>query len=384
MPTAVSSRRRSGNSRRAAESLSRSAAHSPFLAGRGLAEAAARRLAPPARGRRVVLLFDRKLPARRIGALARALTRRGAPPRLLPWPGGEKGKTREGKARLEDRLLSLGCGRDTFLIVAGGGSLLDLGGFTAATFARGIPWAALPTTLLAMADAAIGGKTAVNTPAGKNLIGAHHPPVTVIADLAYLDTQSVSARADGLAEIIKIAVARSPALFRRLERVGRRGLDPRGRILAALIAEAVRLKQQVVGVDEREAGPRRALNLGHTLAHALEGEFPGGISHGQAVSIGLVAACRIAEAVTGFGPSGTARVEEALRRAGLPVRLPAGSDPAALLRRARADKKAAGGRPRWVLPSRIGTLDPCGGIWARVVPEPVVRSVLDSMAAADR
>src|SRR5262245_19561038 len=270
MPTGASSRRRSGNSRRAADAAGfpphahraraagmtkRFAARTAFLAGRDISAAAARLIAPRARGRRVILLYDRRLSPKRIRALARALERSRVHARLLPWPGGERIKTREGKARLEDRLLTLGYGRDTFLIVAGGGSLLDLGGFTAATYARGIPWAALPTTLLAMADASIGGKTAVNTPAGKNLIGAHHPPVCVFADLAFLDTQSAAARADGLAEIIKMAVALSPALFLRLERIGRGGLDPRGRGLAALVTEAVRLKQQVVGADEREGGP---------------------------------------------------------------------------------------------------------------------------------
>jgi 3-dehydroquinate synthetase len=225
------------------------------------------------------------------------------------------------------------------VVAFGGGALLDVAGFAAATYLRGIRWVAVPTTLLAQVDAAHGGKTALDHAAGKNLIGAFHPPATVVCDTDLLRTLPPREICSGLAEVVKHAVIGAPGL---LERAGRD--DP-----ASFVAEAAAVKLAIVARDPREQGERRLLNLGHTLGHAYEQASGYALSHGEAVALGLRAACRIAARHCGFR-DGKA-VEAALDRCGLPSR---GALPFEALEALGHDKKRAGGRLRWVLPVALG------------------------------
>ena len=252
----------------------------------------------------------------------------------------ERIKTVDTWRQVLDALVDHGLDRDAMLIAFGGGVILDLAGFAAATYLRGIRWIALPTTLLAMVDAAHGGKTGVDHPAAKNLIGAFHPPVEVLADFDVLRTLPEREMRGGLAEVVKHAVIGAPGL---LARAGRD--DP-----ASFVAEAAQVKLEIVERDLREQGERRHLNLGHTLGHAVERASRYALHHGEAVAVGLRAACRIAEEHCGFAESGA--VNEALDRCGLPTRAEVGREE--VLDALRHDKKRREKRLRWVLPLRVG------------------------------
>jgi 3-dehydroquinate synthetase len=257
----------------------------------------------------------------------------------LALPGGEGAKTAATWQRVIDALVAEGLDRAGVVVAFGGGALLDVAGFAAATYVRGIRWVAVPTTLLAQVDAAHGGKTAIDHPAGKNLIGAFHAPAAVVCDTDLLATLPEREVRSGLAEVVKHAVIGAPAL---LDRVGRD--DP-----AAFVEEAAAVKLAIVARDPREKGERRLLNLGHTLGHALERASGYSLSHGEAVALGLRAACRIAERHCAFRDR--AAVEAALDRCGLPSRA---ALPFEALGALRHDKKRAGGRLLWVLPVALG------------------------------
>jgi len=282
------------------------------------------------------------------------LSRRGVDAALLTFARGERSKTRETKARLEDRLFALGAGRDTVVVALGGGVTGDLAGFLAATWHRGVPLIAIPTTLLAMVDAALGGKTAVDLPGGKNLIGAFHQPAALWADLDVLPTLAARTYRAGLAEAVKTAVVCDAALFDRLEAqvVPLLRRDPRA--VSPLVARCLALKGAVVASDEREAGRRAILNFGHTAAHAIEGATDFQVSHGDAVAIGLVAESRLACRMTGFPPEHADRIEALLHAFGLPVKPPRGLDAKRLVGAASRDKKTRAGVVRCVLPEMLG------------------------------
>jgi len=279
----------------------------------------------------------------------------GAPRLLLQ--GGEGVKTVATWQRVIDALVAEGLDRDGCLVAFGGGALLDVAGFAAATYLRGIRWIAVPTTLLAQVDAAYGGKTALDHPAAKNLIGAFHAPAAVVSDTDLLRTLPEREVRSGLAEVVKHAVIGAPAL---LDRVGR--IDPRW-----LVMEAAAVKLAIVRRDPREGGERRLLNLGHTLGHAFERASGYSLSHGEAVALGLRAACRIAARHCGFREG--AAVEAALDRCGLPSRGALPFDD--LLGALRHDKKRAGGALRWVLPVKLGDVRLFDD-----VPEALVRECL--------
>jgi 3-dehydroquinate synthase len=304
--------------------------------------------------RRVVVIADARVARLHAGPLVGRLTEGAPPPLLLTFPPGERSKTRETKARLEDRLLAAGVGRDAVVVALGGGVSGDLAGFVAATWHRGVPFVAIPTTLLAMVDAALGGKTGVDVPGGKNLVGAFHQPRLLWADVHVLRTLPDRVYRAGLAEVVKTAVALDAALFRRVER-DKEALAARDlRTVDAVVARCLRLKGRVVADDERESGPRAALNVGHTAAHAIEAASGFTIPHGEAVAIGLVAEARLAVRVTGFPPGQVARIEALLAGFGLPVRVPGRLDRRRLIAAAQRDKKTRGGVVRAALPARIG------------------------------
>ena len=298
---------------------------------------------------------------------------------LFTFYGGEPAKTRETWARLTDEMADARLGRDTVVVSLGGGIATDLAGFVAATFMRGVPVAHVPTSLLAMVDASIGGKCGVDIPAGKNLVGAFHQPSAVILDpLCLLSLPHAELRA-GTAEVLKHGVILDESFFDRTVAALPTLLGPEGAASAEMldmIRRAVAIKCDVVRRDERESGLRHVLNFGHTIGHALELVSHFAIPHGEAVSIGMVIEARLAEAM-GLGAVGTAeRLEVALKAAALPTTRPDHLDPEAIISATRLDKKARAGAVRYALPSRIGAMAPGDGQWSVPVPDQVVREVL--------
>jgi 3-dehydroquinate synthase len=290
---------------------------------------------------------------------------------------GEAQKTRETWSRLTDELLASHCGRDTTIIALGGGVVGDLAGFVAATFMRGIPYVQVPTSLLAMIDASVGGKTGVDTQAGKNLVGAFHPPAAVIADTTVLETLPVEHLRAGLAEAIKHGVIADAAYLGDVEQLASTidRLDVEGEALLSLIARSIEIKADVVRRDEREGGVRKVLNFGHTIGHAVELCSRYTLLHGDAVAIGMVYEGTIAERI-GVAEHGTSeRIRQVVRAAGLPYRRPATMSVEAIFQATHGDKKARGGRPEYALPNRIGYMSPARG-WSMAVDDDIVRSVL--------
>jgi 3-dehydroquinate synthase len=263
-------------------------------------------------------------------------------------PDGEAAKDIGVAARLWSRLAVHRTSRFDVIVGVGGGAVTDLAGFVAATWLRGVPLVLVPTTLLAVVDAAIGGKTAVNIAAGKNLVGAFHPPAGVLADLAALASLPAPQYVSGLAEVIKAGFVSDPAILDLIEADPAGAASPGGRHERELVERAVRMKAGVVAADLREAGPREMLNYGHTLGHAIEHAEGYRIPHGHAVAIGMTFAAAVAR-LAGRLDEATARRQHAILAAvGLPTRYRAGAWPD--LREAMAvDKKARGARLRLVV-----------------------------------
>jgi 3-dehydroquinate synthase len=296
---------------------------------------------------------------------------------VLTIPTGERHKTRESWARLTDELLAAGFGRDSTVVALGGGVVGDLAGFVAATFMRGIPVVQLPTTLLAMIDSSVGGKTGVDTPAGKNLVGAFHPPSLVISDPAALATLPPEQLRSGLAEAIKHGVIADERYFERVVAdLPTLLAQPSGPGMLGLISRSVEIKADVVARDEREGGLRKTLNFGHTLGHAIESESGYRLLHGEAVAIGMVLESVLAERV-GVAEAGTARrVRDAVERAGLPASRPEDMNADRVLAATRSDKKARRGTAEFALPRRVGAMAGEETNWAVRIDEDAVLAVL--------
>ncbi|HEU4584649.1 MAG TPA: 3-dehydroquinate synthase [Gemmatimonadaceae bacterium] len=296
---------------------------------------------------------------------------------VLTVPTGEQHKTRESWAQLTDELLALECGRDTTIVALGGGVVGDLAGFVAATFMRGIPVVQLPTTLLAMIDASVGGKTGVDTPAGKNLVGAFHPPSLVLSDPAVLATLPAEQLRAGLAEAIKHGVIADENYFERtVGDIPALLARPSGVEMLELIARSVEIKADIVTRDEREGGVRKTLNFGHTLGHAIESESGYELLHGEAVAIGMVLESALAERTGTAEPGTLLRVRGAVERAGLPTARPAGMSADRILAATRSDKKARRGMAEFALPKRVGEMAGAETDWAIRIDEDAVLAVL--------
>ena len=295
---------------------------------------------------------------------------------LFEFPAGEWNKTRETWAALSDRMLARQFGRDAAVIALGGGVVGDVAGFVAATYMRGVPYVQVPTTLLAMIDSSIGGKTGVDVPAGKNLLGAFHQPRLVLADLEALASLSAQQLAAGMAEAVKHGVIADAAYFATLERDAGAitARDPGA--LERLVARSVELKAGVVAADEREAGCRAILNFGHTVGHAIEATAKFAALHGEAVAIGMAFEGRLAEDL-GIAERGTAdRIRRVLERYGLPLELPETATTDALIAAMQLDKKSREGTVQFALPLAIGRMYADGQSWTVAAPEQVVRKVL--------
>lgn len=298
---------------------------------------------------------------------------------LIGFDDGEPHKTRETWAALTDRMLELRFGRDSCVVAVGGGVTGDVAGFVAATYMRGIPLVQVPTTLLAMIDASVGGKTGVDTPAGKNLVGAFHSPQVVIADPAVLATLPPLQLRSGLAEAVKHGAILDADYFGWIHAHADGLLSLDGAALAQLVARSVQLKADIVSADPLETGKRAILNFGHTIGHALE-RFAGyTIPHGFAVSVGLCVEAALGEAAGVTQPGTADALRALLARLDLPVR--AEYQPDALLDAMVVDKKARASQPRFVLLRAVGACAPdARGAWTHAVDLDTVRTTLQTAA----
>jgi len=296
---------------------------------------------------------------------------------LLTFPAGEWNKTRDTWASLSDRMLAAHFGRDSAVIALGGGVVNDVGGFVAATYLRGISLVQVPTSLLAMIDSSIGGKTGVDVPAGKNLLGAFHQPRVVVADTDLLGSLSSNQLSAGLAEAVKHGVIADADYFAFLERDYAAIFAKHAPALERVVRRSVEIKAAVVAQDERENGKRAILNFGHTVGHAIEATSKYEVLHGEAVAIGMVYEGRIAETL-GIAPAGTAqRIAGALERLHLPIERPDASHVDQLIGAMRNDKKVRAGEIRLALPSAIGKPHGDDGHgWTVAVDDSLIRQVL--------
>jgi 3-dehydroquinate synthase len=279
---------------------------------------------------------------------------RGARVTEIVVPDGEQAKGWETLQRVFDALLAARCGRDTLLVALGGGVVGDLAGFAAAVYQRGIDFVQVPTTLLAHVDSSVGGKTAINHPRGKNMIGAFHQPRAVIADLATLDSLPERELRAGIAEVIKHGLALDADFFQWLEQNIDKLLARDRGALAHAVRRSCELKAAIVAADEREAGARALLNLGHTFGHAIEaGTGYGTWLHGEAVAAGMVMAAELSLRLGSIDGKDVLRIRQLVSRAGLPVKAPP-LRPEELVALMSVDKKAAKGVTRFVVLDRIG------------------------------
>jgi 3-dehydroquinate synthase len=324
--------------------------HLGTFAPRAAAELVAAALGPAVTG--VALLVDAGLATRapRLEPLTAALAARLPGVERLSLPAGEACKSLGEIERTVEWLAARGYDRRGALVGIGGGAATDHAGFAAAIYLRGIPFVTVPTTLLAMVDASVGGKTGVDLRAGKNLVGAFHQPRAVVADLEFLDTLPARERTAGLAEVVKCGFIADAKILDLLETAGPE-LSPD--LVLELVTRAVRVKAEVVAADETEGGRRAILNFGHTIGHALEAASGYELLHGEAVALGMIAALDLG-AELGIGPPAlAARGRALLRRLGLPIDLARRLD-AAVLARLTVDKKRHGDLIRFVFCPAVG------------------------------
>ena len=345
------------------------------LIGNNLLNRAGGLIAPVLPQPRCVIVTDETVASLHLPALQNNLTEVGVSYAAIVVPPGEASKSFQTWQHVVETLLTQKVDRHTTVIALGGGVIGDLAGFAAAATLRGLPFIQIPTTLLAQVDSSVGGKTGINTPQGKNLIGAFHQPNLVIADTGILSTLSPRERRAGYAEIVKAGLIADASLYEWCEANAKAMLGGDSILLGEAVEKAVRFKAQVVGDDEREAKPnngRALLNLGHTFAHALEAEtgYGQGLLHGEAVATGLVLATHLS-ATLGLCPQeDTSRVSAHLESIGLPIRI-AGLPVERLLSHMKQDKKMRGGRLTFVLTHGIGQ-----AFTSNDVPEEAVRATL--------
>ena len=331
-------------------------------------------------GSRYVVVSDETVARLHGGPTAEHLRSTGRAVDLLTFPAGEGNKTAAQWAVLLERLGSLGFGRDGCVVAVGGGVTGDLAGFVAATFARGVPFVQVPTSLVAMIDASIGGKTGIDLGVGKNLAGAFHQPRLVVVDPVLLDTLSPEQFRAGLAEAVKHGAIAAPDYLTAMREDAGAILDRDARAVDRLVHGSIRIKAGVVARDALESGERAILNFGHTIAHGIEQASGYAIAHGRAVAVGMVAEAVIGERL-GVTAAGTAdRLREVLEVLGLPVRLPDAAPADRVLRAAASDKKNRGGSTRYALIQEIGR--PArgqGGGWTMPVEDAVAAAALSSI-----
>jgi 3-dehydroquinate synthase len=347
------------------------------LIGAGLINEAGARITAVSQAHRYAIITDSNVGPLHGRVVAASLEAAGASAGTLVFPAGESSKTRDSWSALTDEMLRREYGRDTCVVVVGGGVAGDLGGFVAATFMRGIPWVNVPTTLLAMLDSAVGGKTGVDTAAGKNLVGAFRQPALVLVDPEVLMTLPEQAYRASIAEAVKHGAIDDAQYFGWIDANAEAILSRDAGLLAELVRRSIEIKAAVVAEDTLEAGRRAILNFGHTIGHALERVTGYGLTHGEAVAIGMVLEARIGELAGVTEPGTSARIARSLARFGLRSDLSSvGAGAEAIMEATRSDKKARGSLVRYALVSRVGSAHRSpAGAWTHEVPDELVRRV---------
>ena len=324
-------------------------------------------------GRRCAVISDRNVAVRFGKSAQQALRHAGFDSFPITVPAGETAKSLTTVQTCYDQFAARQLERRSFIVALGGGVVGDLAGFVAATYLRGIAFVQAPTTLLAQVDSSVGGKVGVNLKAGKNLVGAFHQPRLVLCDLDTLATMPRREYRSGLAEVIKYGIIYDPRLFGRLERVLPELLLRDARTLAAVVARCCEIKAEIVRQDETEGGLRVILNFGHTIGHALEAiSHYGKYLHGEAISIGQIAAAKLSREILGLAGQDTERIEKLFHRAGLPTNISLNQGQHKKLFAAmKLDKKVSAGEIKFVLARRIGEVE-----FGQKVPAASIKRIL--------
>jgi 3-dehydroquinate synthase len=341
--------------------------------GGGLLSQLGRRCARLNLGERCAIITDTNVGRRYAKTAYESLLKAGFNPSLITVPAGETAKSLKSVGFCYDQLASHRLERNSFIVALGGGVVGDLAGFVAASYLRGVAFVQTPTTLLAQVDSSVGGKVGVNLKAGKNLVGAFYQPRIVLCDLDTLRTLPEREFRAGLAEVIKYGIIYDAALFARLERELPKLLRRETKTLAEIIARCCEIKAEVVGQDETESGLRAILNFGHTIGHGLEAiSSYGKYLHGEAISIGQVAAAKLSAKLSGLSANDSRRIADLFQRAGLPTSVSLNTNQRANLFAAmKLDKEVSDGEIKFVLANCIGKV-----VWGQSVPTAAIQGVL--------
>lgn len=305
--------------------------------------------------------------------LLQSLLDHGYPAQLLSFPAGEKSKHQETKQLLEEKMYQADCHRNTLCIALGGGVVGDLGGFVAATYMRGIPYIQIPTTLLAMVDSSVGGKTAIDTAFGKNMIGAFWQPRAVIADIDCLKSLPKKQRINGFVEAIKMFLTHHAPSFRYAELHLKEILANEDDVLSKVIYRAISIKTKVVQKDEKEDHMRMVLNFGHTMGHAIETYSNYEILHGYAVAYGILVEAKISEILGFLSAENFARIQQIFSKLGIVGQSLKEMDVRDLIQKTKSDKKVKAGKTRYVLLKNIGQIHQKDNDYAHPVADEIVR-----------
>lgn len=349
--------------------------------GPGLLKQLGRHCASLKLGGRCAIISDRNVAPKFAEAAQASLKKAGFDSVLITVPAGETAKSLKVVEQCYDALANHRLERKSFIVALGGGVVGDLAGFVASSYLRGIAFVQVPTTLLAQVDSSVGGKVGVNLKSGKNLVGAFHQPRLVLCDLDTLRTLPVREFRAGLAEVIKYGIIYDAALFERLERDLPKLLKRDAGTLMDVIAPCCEIKADVVGQDETESGLRAILNFGHTIGHAIENiSGYGKYLHGEAISIGQVAAAKISTDALGLSQRDVERITTLFQAAGLPTAIKlSAAQRKKLFAAMRLDKKVSAGEIKFVLAKRIGQV-----VWGQQVPESLIQQAVNSSPSVIR
>ena len=327
----------------------------PIVVETGLLSRVGEHLTPLMKSNKVLIVTDPFVKARYMSVVHQSLVDSELDVNTIEVPVGEDSKSLTQFSRIQDSLVAHQLDRGSTLIALGGGVIGDLGGFAASVYMRGIPYVQIPTTLQAQVDASVGGKTAINHPKGKNLIGAFHQPKLVLIDVDTLKTLPQRDMRSGLIEVIKMGVIRDKSLFEKVEENLAAILNLEDATLIEIISSACLNKAEIVAKDEKESNLRMVLNYGHTFGHALEAlTHYNRYRHGEAVSIGMNCAAQLAVNLGMFSETDFQRQRTLLNRTKLPLTFPSDLTPEAIHDAMYLDKKTLGGKLRLILPTRIG------------------------------
>jgi 3-dehydroquinate synthase len=348
----------------------------PILIGTNLLSHLGEHCAPLKFSKRCAVISDKNVAPLYAKIAIRSLRAAGFDPVLITVPAGETAKSLATVQTCYDQLAAHRIERKSFIVALGGGVVGDLAGFVAATYLRGIGFVQVPTTLLAQVDSSVGGKVGVNLKAGKNLVGAFYQPRLVLTDLKTLDTLPDREFRAGLAEVIKYGIIYDAKLFQQLERSLEKILSHDESLLASVVARCCEIKAEVVSQDETESGLRAILNFGHTIGHAIEAiSGYGKYLHGEAISIGQVAAAKLSAKILRLPVSEVSRIENLFSAVGLPTRIKVTGDPRKKLFKAmQLDKKVSGGEVKFVLARKIGNV-----LFGQCVPRGAIDQTLDDL-----